>query len=70
MHARCGRFVLDELDQPVAEDHLARRDRDVFPDHERLGACRWPARREPLPVGEDVQKAGEEVRPTRRVRPS
>ena len=32
------RRVLDELDQPVAIDHLAGRDRDVAADLERLGA--------------------------------
>ena len=58
---RGRRRVLDELDQPVAIDHLARRHRDVAADHEILGADRLLAADRALPVLDAVLRAAHEV---------
>ena len=61
-----GRRVLDELDEVVAEHHLARRRGDVLPDHE--GVRRAHPHVEPaglrIEVAEEVGHAVEDAPPT------
>src|SRR3954447_21723249 len=61
MHVGGGGLVLDELDQLVAEDHLARRDRDVAAWPERLGGRRLAPGNAPFPILEDELRAAQEV---------
>ena len=56
-----GRRVLDQLDQAIAVDDLARRDRHLVPDPECLGSHRPAAGRHALPVLEEVLRAADEV---------
>ena len=60
--SRGGR-VLDELDQPIAVDDLARGDRHRSAHLEGLRAGRLPAEHGPLPVLDEVHRTPEEVGP-------
>ena len=57
-----GRLVLDELDEGIAIDHLARGHRQVLPDDEGLPqAVRAVAQQQVLQVGEEVGPATEQI---------
>ena len=61
LHLLSRRLVLDQLDKPVAVDHLAGRDGDVTADLECFRAGRRPCADDPLPVLQEVPEALHEV---------
>ena len=63
MHLGGGRRVLDQLDQFVAEDHLAGRHGDGLADLEVLGAGRAHALHRALDVLEHVLQAAHQILP-------
>ena len=63
MHGlRCG-DVLDQLNEPIAVNHLAGRDRNVAPNLERLRARRRLAADASLPIVQKIAEAVDEVSP-------
>ena len=61
MHGLRRRRILDQLDQVVAVDHLARRDRDIAADLEGLGTDRRLAGKQALHVFQPVTCAAQKV---------
>src|ERR1700676_5279221 len=61
VHARCGRRVLNDLDQFVPVHNLARRDRDVPAYPERFTACGRLVLERRVDVFEPVLEPGHEI---------
>src|SRR5579859_7504838 len=61
MNARRARRVLDELDELVAVDDLARRHREVSSDLEGVGADGLASRDRTLPILDEILRAPQEV---------
>ena len=61
MHIRGRGLVLQQLDQLVAEHHLARRDRQIAPHLELLGARGRHALEHPVHIVDQVLAAAQQV---------